>query len=369
MLELAIAIDYSSGLPLIVCAGIAMYIASKALADAITGGDNSSSGWLAIGQWIPIAVLAVAAVVTNRQEMAVGLIFSSSIACLSLALGSVAFLGMAPPIPAVSRRAWGMLAPASLLGFLAGIRGSISLFSAAVLAIQGLCVLVLWNDRSASANGSNPLPSLPPLPVTRPGRGFGLRSAQFLLALLIAGVGAWLAMHGIDKVAANSEFASKGLLTATLLSPLLVLPIIGTGTELAHRNQSAVAIGSHIGIALLNITALLPLVVLASFIHQVAANSFPLASHLPITSRLLMTERLLMTRDFWIRFSFEPVPFSHSVWRVDMMVLVILGLFVLPVGLGRWSISKSHGLTLMCAYLLYLAMWIMVQTYNLYGVH
>jgi hypothetical protein len=163
--------------------------------------------------------------------------------------------------------------------------------------------------------------------------------------MLIAGVGAWLALHGIDRVAATSEFASKGLLTATLLSPLLVLPVIGTGTDLAHRNQSAVAIGSQIGIALLNLTALLPIVVIASLIQQrVASRSSP-------------------------GFSFIPVPFSHSVWRVDMMALVILSLFLLPVGLGRWSISRSHGLGLMCAYLLYLALWIMVQTYNLYGVH
>jgi hypothetical protein len=344
MLELAVAINYSSGLPLIVCAGVAMYVASKALADAVTGGNNPSPGSLAVAQWIPIAVLAVAATVTNHVDVAVELIFSSAIACLSLAIGAVAFLGMgsALPIPAVSRRAWGMLVPASLLGFLAGTRGSISLFNAAVLAIQGLCVLLLWNDSPAVADGTDPAA---PLPVVRSGRSFSLRFAQCLLAILIAGVGAWLALHGLDRVAANSEFASKGLLTATLLSPLVVLPIIGTGTDLAYRNQSTVAISSHIGIALLNITALMPIVVLASLIQQLIASHF---SH---------------------NSSFYPVPFSHSVWRVDMLALVILGLFLLPVGLGRWSISKSHGLGLMCAYLLYLAMWILVQTYNLYGVH
>jgi Ca2+/Na+ antiporter len=340
MFELAIAIDYHSGLPLIVCAGVAMYIASKALADAITGGDSSSPGWLAIGQWIPIAVLAVAAVLTNHQEIAVTLIFSSSIACLSLANGAVAFLGLSA-ITAGSRRSWGMLVPASLLAFLAGIRGSISLFHAAVLAIQGLCVLILWNDRASSAKDAGTVPP----PIGRPGRSAALRTIQFVLAILIAGVGAWLALHGIDRITATSEFASAGLLTSTLLSPLLILPIIGTGTELSHRNQSAVAVGSQIGIALLNITALLPMIVVASLIQQFIVNhSQP-------------------------GFSFVPVAFSHSVWRVDLVVLVILGLFLLPVGLGRWAISKGQGLALMCAYLLYLALWVMVQTYNLYGVH
>ena len=59
------------------------------------------------------------------------------------------------------------------------------------------------------------------------------RAAQVLLGLLLAAVGSWFAMHGIDRVAAGSEFASTGLLTTILLSPLLVLPIIGTSTELA----------------------------------------------------------------------------------------------------------------------------------------
>jgi Ca2+/Na+ antiporter len=329
MLDLAIAIDYSSGLPLVVCAGVAMYIASKALADAITGGDSTAAGRLAIGQWIPIAVLAVAAVISNRQQIAVGLIFSSAIACVSLAVGAVAFLGLAP-VSANSRRNWGMMVPAGLLAFLAGLRGSISLFNAGVLAIQGICVLLLWNDRPDPATAADPLP------VARPGRGVGFRSAQFVLALLVSGIGAWLALHGIDKMAAGSEFASAGLLTATLLSPLLVLPIIGTGTELSHHNESGVAVTAQIGVAMLNATALLPIVVATSYLRQLVLNHFSFA------------------------FDFTPVPFPLAVWRVDVVAFIALGLFLLPVAIGRWSISKMQGLALMCGYVVYLALAILI---------
>src|ERR1700722_3724043 len=94
MFCLAIAIDYSSGLPLIVSAGVALYIASKALADALVGARPGMPGRLAIGQWLPIAMLAIAAAVTNRQSMAMGVVFSTAVACLSLATGAVAFLGV-----------------------------------------------------------------------------------------------------------------------------------------------------------------------------------------------------------------------------------------------------------------------------------
>ena len=149
MVPLAIAIDYSSGLPLIVAAGITMYIASKALADALVGGRAAVPGRLAFGQWLPIAILAVAAALAHRQQVAVGLIFATSVACLSLATGAVGFLG-APVIPPWARRTWAMLVPAALLTFLAGFRASISLFNAGILALQGLCILLLWNDRTGS---------------------------------------------------------------------------------------------------------------------------------------------------------------------------------------------------------------------------
>lgn len=334
--------DRSSGLPLIVFAGLAMYIASKALADALTAGDTGQPGRLAIGHWIPIAVLAVAAVMVNHADISVGLIFASSVACLSLAAGAVVFL-QALPVTTAARQSWAMLVPAGLLAFLVGLHGSISLFNAAIFAVQGLCVLILWNDGPPKAM------RLEPLPVARPGRGMEFRVAQFALAAMLAAVGAWLALHGIGQVSAHSEFATAGLLTATLIAPLLVLPIIGTGTELSQTHQSAAAVSSQIGVALLNICALVPLIVLAAYFKQIITAHGGSADLFGVLKGI-------------------SVPFPLAVWRVDVLVLMILALFLLPVSLGRFSLARAQGLLMMLGYAVYLAMSLAWQEYCLRGV-
>ena len=328
MFPVAIAIDYSTGLPLIVAAGFAMYIASKAISDALVAGRVGMPGWLAIGQWLPIAVVSVAAAVTGRLPMAVGLIFSTAVACLSLATGAVGFVG-ATSSPPVSRRSWAMLVPAGLLVFLAGFRASISLFDAGILALQGMCILLLWNDSSVTELPAAASPA-------RAGRGAVFRILQLTLGLAMAVVGSWYGMRGIDEVAASSEYATTGLLTATLLSPLLVLPIIGTGTELAQQNESSTAISSQVGVALLNACLLLPMVVLA------------------VAGRQMVQNKSMATAGL------HALPFPLAVWRVDVVILIALGLFLLPVAIGKWSISKVQGLGLMLGYIIYLVLAIVV---------
>jgi hypothetical protein len=327
MFLLSISIDYSAGLPLIVAAGLSMYIASKALADA-WGGSAPTAGRLAVGQWLPIAILAIAAVVTHRRPLAIGVVFSTSIACLSLATGAVCFLGL-PSMPAGARKSWAMLLPAALLAFLAGFRASISLFNAAAIALQGVCILLLWNDRTDPAPGPKPKPAA--------GRGMLFRAAQTLIGLMLAAVGSWFAMHGIDRVAEGTEFASTGLLTTTLLSPLLVLPIIGSGTELAQHDDAALAVASQVGVSLLNICALLPILVLVSAVQQ------------------------MLALQSWSTDGLTGFPFPLAVWRVDVVILIALGLFMIPVAIGKWSISKTQGAGLMLGYVIYLGLSILIS--------
>jgi Ca2+/Na+ antiporter len=324
----AIALDYSDGLPLIVAAGVCMYIASKGLADALAGGKADRAGRLAIGQWLPIATVTVAAAVSHRGPMAMGLVFGTSVACLSLAGGAAAFLG-GVPLSGSGRRTWALLLPAALLAFLAGFRASVSLFNAGAIALEGVCILLLWNDKTEKQSEAAGEPVIV-------GRGVLFRCSQALLGLMLAGVGSWFAMHGVERVAAGSEFATTGLLTTTLLSPLLVLPIIGTGTELAQRNQSGVAIGSQVGVALLNTCLLFPLIVTTGAVQQMIAR------------KTGSTDGL------------DGFPFPLAVWRVDVVMLIALGLFLLPVSIGKWSISKTQGAGLMFGYAVYLALSIIV---------
>ena len=335
---------FDSGLPLIVLAGLAMYVASKALSDALVAGRAGLSGRLALGQWMPIAVVAIAAVAGDRPAIAIFLIFSSSVGCLCLGTGAVALLGFFPEAN-VARRVWTFLLPAGLLIFLAGFQGGISLWVAGLFALQGMVVLLLWVARKDGIGQ--------PQPVVPIGRGTGFRVVQFILAIYIACIGAWFALHGIDHVSAGNEFASSGLLTATLLSPLLVLPIIVTGTELAQRNQASMAVDAQMGVVLLNLCALLPLVVVTSYARQFVMQRI-INKPLPTT--------------FPAALDLKAFPLPLGVWRVDVVMLIALGLFLMPVALGRWTLTKQQGLGMMIGYAVYLTLAIKFQGYLLYGV-
>ena len=51
-----------------------------------------------------------------------------------------------------------------------------------------------------------------------------------------------------------------------------------------------------------------------------------------------------------------------TVWRVDIVALIVLGLFLLPVGLGRWKLSRMQGLGLIGGYAAYLALSVLLGT-------
>jgi Ca2+/Na+ antiporter len=48
------------------------------------------------------------------------------------------------------------------------------------------------------------------------------------------------------------------------------------------------------------------------------------------------------------------LPFPIAVWRIDVVLLILLGLFLLPVSFGLWEIRKSEGLFLIFIYAAYL---------------
>jgi Ca2+/Na+ antiporter len=340
-MHLLAALPTGSGFYLIISAGVATYIASKAAVDALVGGGTPTAGRLAIGQWLPVAVLSIVAILINQPQIAVGVVFSTSVAVLTLATGATTFLEPAEGT-LVSRRCWPMLLPAGILVFLVGFRGTVSGFDALVLLLQGLFVLLLWIDR----------PNKPVGPTTamlvEPRRAVVPRILQFLLAVALAAVGGWLAVSGVQIAATTTEVGSAGLMTATILSPLLALPIIGTGSELAHRQQSPIAVSSQVGVALLNVFALLPLLVLLAYRHEMLWHL-----HSWFTPSEVVT---LKSRPVVAPVFHSALILPLAVWRVDVVALIAVGFFLLPVAIGRWSLTKLQGLGMILGYAVYLAM-------------
>ncbi|HSV14418.1 MAG TPA: hypothetical protein VLI90_09170 [Tepidisphaeraceae bacterium] len=365
-------IHAAPGVALIVAAGVTLYIASRAAADALVGSRPRAPGLMALGHWLPIAAVALAAMVMRRTEIAVGVVFATSVASLTLAIGAVTFL--APPAtPAVARRTWPMILPAAMLVFLAGFHGALTLQHAIFLFIEGIAVCMLWNDRRGLATVVDDASSAPAPPPGR-GRFSVLNFSQLILAAALAAIGAWAGVHGADIGSSATrvnytaiDVASAGLLATTMLGPLLVLPMLGAGVDLAHRGQSWVAVTSQIAVVLLNLCLLLPLVVIEGQYHPLrdAVNSAKTALAPP---RPVVVATALTTRPATAPAADEEdgdaattapvaeagVSLPLAVWRVDVVVLIALGMFLLPIALGRWSLTKYEGLGLIGAYIAYL---------------
>src|SRR5687767_15945282 len=89
---------------LLALGGVAIYVASRAAADALAGGDPEQPGRRAIGHCIPIAIVAllflnpvlgrpgIDELGVGRPQIGVALLLASGVACLTLVLGIVTYL-------------------------------------------------------------------------------------------------------------------------------------------------------------------------------------------------------------------------------------------------------------------------------------
>jgi Ca2+/Na+ antiporter len=319
------------GLVLIVAGAVALYISSRAAADALQSNSVPSAGKLAVGFWIPVAMVALTAMALNRPEIAIGVIFATSVASMSLVIGAVTFLS--PPIvPITARKIWPTLLPAAMLAFLAGFRSELTYLHGIILAIEGFILLWIWNDSSAEKQTQ----------IRRRRHFPALRLIQLILAIGLAFIGAWAGVRGTERTSQLSEVASAGLLSASLLSPLLVLPMLGAGIDLAHRGQSAISVTAQIAVAILNLCLLLPLVIAFGYVRTLAFNH-------------CQTSLLFLQKFFHVDSAPSPtIQFPLAVWRADVVSLIALSLFLLPVSQGRWALSKGNGMALIIAYAAYL---------------
>jgi hypothetical protein len=45
-----------------------------------------------------------------------------------------------------------------------------------------------------------------------------------------------------------------------------------------------------------------------------------------------------------------------SSWRIDNVFLIVLGLALLPISIGRWTLSRGEGFFVLLVYAFYLAL-------------
>ncbi len=356
---------------MVVGAAVAFYVASHAAGDAVAdpGSTIVSPVRHALAQWVSIAWVALVAVWLDHAEIAVGVIFSTAVAALSLHLGvtvasghdaAAGATGHVADHPIAPSRAWAFVLPTAVLALVVGFAGKLTLFHALLFAVQGVLIGSVWREH-AKADASARAPALP-----------ATRKMQLALAIVLGAVGAIAAVYGAVRMSQETYIMSTGLIASAALGPLLVLPMIGSASVLASHGQAQTAVGASVVIVLLNLCVLLPIVVAGWHVRQAlmppvaGAATTTTTTTQPATTQSTageivpesLDERLddeyavaeaAMVDDFP-----RVLTFPIAVWRIDTVLLILLGLYLLPVSFGLWEIRKSEGLLLIVVYAAYL---------------
>ena len=332
MTILSAASPQNLGLLLIAASAIAFYIAARVAVDSLTNLDHPSPSRLAFAHWLPVALLALTALITGYPIVAVCVVFGTSVAALTLNLGLVTATTGGEISAGDFSRAWPMLLPAALIAFVAGFSAHLTLAHAVILVIEAIMVGVVWFGPAHTSNpqSSTSYPTTPPPNYSTTSSPDPLTSRRYILlffAMLIAILGSLIGVYGAIRMSIDIPLTTPGLVAAVGLSPLLVLPMIGTGTLLAERGESTAAASSLVGITLLNLCVLLPLLVVAWLIRR-------LVLRLPDTP--------------------SSIPYPIAAWRVDTVFILIMGAVLIPVAVGRWRLGRFEGVILVIAYAAYL---------------
>ncbi len=293
-------------------AAIAIYVASRALADALGTGSTHATLWRSFGHALPIGAIAIAAVVAKLDPLAVGVLTASSVMCLTLVAGVAAL--STPQVGLLDgASAWPMLSSAALLVLIGALMGGISQALAAGLLLIG--GLMLWTHKGQSTTESAGRPTHHPSRSLRSWITILLSAALIVVTALLA----IAAVRGISTTG-RSRTLTAGMLAATTIAPLLVLPIVGSTSNLAAASgSSSASLSIAVGVAGWNLCLWLPLAGLIKH-HR---DGSPLA--LPV-----------------------------GVWRVDAVLLLMLSLWYWPIALGRWKTNRPLGLALVGTYVLFL---------------
>lgn len=357
---------------LLAIAVVGCYAASRAAAEALVGRRWSGLAQ-AMGLWIPTALVVLIAVVTRPAEIAISVIFGTSVAALTLVLGIITISaraaraganGSAIAVPG-SRRLWGFVLPAALIALLIGFSGGVGWAHVAVLAIEGLALLSLWSQqtnapeaRVAGSAAPKALPTGSPI----------WRATLLVFAIVAGGIGAWAGIRAAVDIGAELGLPGVGLSTALMLGPALVLPLIGSGAALAHEGAYDRAVEMTIGMVLLNLCVLFPLCAALwlsrpmwsgllfqppSRTASVVDDEGPATSPSTAPATAPSTSTPTQTTSQFVQRLF---PYPMRVWRVDTVLLVAVGLFLLPAAFGRWTITPAEGGILLAVYVIYMAM-------------
>jgi hypothetical protein len=349
-----------------------LYVASRSAAAALGGRGAARPGWRAVGHWLPIAATALVAAARGQADIAVALTFATTVCCLSFILGVLLYLSPMDTLPA-SRKAWPFVLPAALLSLIAGFSGHVGWVHALAMLLLGGALLSVWRDPALQEPAPVASPfsdgSAAPAPVSRT----GYRAAELALAAALAIIGGWYAVSGTVRAAAAAHLFPAATLAVVILSPLVTLPMLNPAPADAPAGETGSAVSTLVAVATLNLCALVPLLTIVWLARTAFVDPAPApptaevtAATRPATTTTTAAAGITTSRaapaaleplSFSARLDrASPLPFPLPTWRVDAVVLTVLGFVLIPVSLGRWELRRTESVGLIIGYAVYLVL-------------
>jgi Ca2+/Na+ antiporter len=311
---------------------------------------------LAVAYALPAAALAMAAVFAGLPNLALGAATATAVAALSLGLGIVVLTGGPAPATATGRRWWISLLPVSALLVVTGLASRFTPIHLAVLVVQGVATLLLVAARRGGEADAFPVAEPVEFPAARP----AARPVAWMVpvAVVLVGAGAWLAIRAVGVGEARTGLPMGGVLSALVFAPAITLPMIAMATTQARHRPMGECLAPVVGAALVVLLVVVPLIAVAwparSFVlaSQERAAQVAAATTAPTTA----AARALLDADPvdppWAKS--HQLPFAMRLWRVDSVALLILSILLLPVSVGRWTLTRIEGMALVGLYVAYL---------------
>jgi Ca2+/Na+ antiporter len=361
---------FPPGVVLLVGAAILLYAVARSVLDLLnhTGATSPTPARLAIASAVPVTAVALWAAWVREAGMALGVVLGAALASLALVSGIALVNADGPADPPPGSRAFQFLLPVALVLLVLGFGARIGLTEAALLAMLGLVILGVWNEevqRAATELGGltdSPAtidvqvagtvvvvdpPAPAPLP-TSPEPKDRLRPVRWVLTIVLAVVGGWLAAQAGVEVGRSRRGLSPGVVGVTLLSALVMLPAVGIATFLARTKRTGIAIGAQAATALVLLTVVLPLTVAVWHLR-------PIISPVEVVATTLTTQPAIAPLATDAPHDVvHAMPFGVGLWRIETLLLVALALPLVPMAMGRWRPGRLEGTVLLAGYVFYL---------------
>jgi hypothetical protein len=328
---------------------IALFVASRIHA-AIIPRRPDQMGLRALAFFLPGAAVSLVASLLGRPEIALGVLFATSVGAVTTVIGYIAVAEPVEAAPPRWRRLWPFLLASALLVFVIGFKGTFSWHHAVALATEGLLLFTLWNDPGEPATPSTVLDSAaPPSPFAlnyatpsdspaRSPRATLLLTLELLLVAILLWLSAWFVTRGTVRTAPTLRGMSTSGLAGSVVSLSMVLPMMFGSWRLGADGRGWALVTTQFAVVLLNLCLLLPVLILLPYLAAI----FPQVAHFAGDSML------------WHEGLPKLVIFPPPMWRIDNVLLIVVGVFLLPVAIGKWSLSREEGMVLIAAYFFYL---------------